>query len=198
MAPAVAAQWPTPAARDIKGANGAEHLEKSSGSLHLDQLPNFVEHLWRTPQAMDAERGTNGTWQPKPQAGQHSLRHQTDRWKTPRTERGDYTRDKGDPEAERLTMEGQAKSLASSLPDQPISTVGEESSHIRRSLNPLFVEWLMGWTRGWTSLVLTPPGSTASACSAMALSLFKRRSRSALLQLGLPLEAAPAQLGLFG
>lgn len=38
--------WPTPAARDHKGANGAEHLENGTGRKHLDQLPNFVEHLW--------------------------------------------------------------------------------------------------------------------------------------------------------
>jgi hypothetical protein len=38
--------WPAPAARDHKGANSAEHLLVSSGSLHLDQLPNFVEHVF--------------------------------------------------------------------------------------------------------------------------------------------------------
>ena len=42
--PGQAANWPAPAARDHKGVNSAEHLGKSSGSLRLDQLPNFVEH----------------------------------------------------------------------------------------------------------------------------------------------------------
>jgi hypothetical protein len=50
-----AEHWPTPAARDWKGANGPEHLDASTGSLHLDQLPNFVQHLWSTP------LGTGGT-----------------------------------------------------------------------------------------------------------------------------------------
>jgi hypothetical protein len=38
--------WPTPTARDWKGTNGEAHMENGSGRLHLDQLPNFVEHLW--------------------------------------------------------------------------------------------------------------------------------------------------------
>jgi hypothetical protein len=45
--------WPAPAARDHKGANSAEHLQVSSGSLHLDQLPNFVEHVYRLPSSPD-------------------------------------------------------------------------------------------------------------------------------------------------
>jgi hypothetical protein len=47
--PALAASWPTPATRDYKGANGADHLENGTGRLHLDQLPNYVAHLWETP-----------------------------------------------------------------------------------------------------------------------------------------------------
>lgn len=117
-------------------------------------------------------------------------------WMTPRLERGSYTRDNGDPTKERLTLEGQA-TLASFLPDPPISTVGEEHSHIRRTLNPLFVEWLMGWPPGWTSLALTPPASNACACSATASSRYRQRMRSALSALGLPPEAPPAQLTLF-
>lgn len=39
-------QWPTPAGRDVKGANDASHLERSTGSKHLDQLPNFVSHCF--------------------------------------------------------------------------------------------------------------------------------------------------------
>jgi hypothetical protein len=54
-------------------------------------------------------------------------------------------------------------------------------------LNPAFVEWMMGW----------PIGSTASACSATALSLFKQRMRFALSQLASPAAAPPAQLALF-
>lgn len=113
--------WPTPAARDHKGTNSPDHLQNGTGRLHLDQLPNFVEHVF-------------------------------------------------------------------SLQLQVISTGGEQSRPARRTLNPSFVEWLMGW----------PPGWTDSACSATELSRFKQRMRSALSQLGLPREAPPAQLALFG
>lgn len=114
-------------------------------------------------------------------------------WMTPRVATGAYTRDRGDPENERLTLDGHA-TLASILPDPPISTVGEESSHIRRSLNPLFVEWLMGWPPGWTLLALTLPASTGIACSETELSRYRRRMRSALSQLGSPPEAPPEQI----
>jgi len=37
--------WPTPAARDYKGANSLEHCEvNGTGLKHMDQLPNAVAH----------------------------------------------------------------------------------------------------------------------------------------------------------
>lgn len=79
-------------------------------------------------------------------------------------------------------------------PQDPLtSTDGVEPSTERRSLNPLFVEWLMGWPPGWTLLV-----STDFACSATELCRFKQRMRSALSAIALPAEAPPAQLALFG
>lgn len=74
----------------------------------------------------------------------------------------------------------------------PIYEVGGIPSKERRSLNPLFVEWLMGWPPGWTLLAWTD-----FACSATALSAWKQRMRFALSQLASPQEAPPAQLGLF-
>lgn len=41
--------WPTPASRDWKGENGADHLTNGTGRLHLDQLPNFVAHCFTPP-----------------------------------------------------------------------------------------------------------------------------------------------------
>lgn len=147
--------WPTPAARDFKGANSAEHLEKSSGSLHLDQLPNFVEHLWSTPRASDGEKGgPNQSFG----AGGHPLAAQ-----------------------------------AFSLPVHTTVKTGKPCSTERRSLNPLFVEWLMGWPPGWTLLV-----SSDFGCSSTALSRFKLHMRCALSHLASHDEAPPAQLALFG
>jgi hypothetical protein len=79
-----------------------------------------------------------------------------------------------------------------SLPALTTYPVGGIPSSDRRSLNPLFVEWLMGWPPGWTLLAWTD-----FACSATELSRFKQRMRSALSQLGLPPEAPPTQLALF-
>ncbi len=40
-----AVQWPTPAARDSKGANSEEHCTVTGGGRkHMDQLSNFVAH----------------------------------------------------------------------------------------------------------------------------------------------------------
>jgi hypothetical protein len=44
--------WPTPAARDHKGANSKKHVtETGTGRKHMDQLANFVEHSPSSPQA---------------------------------------------------------------------------------------------------------------------------------------------------
>jgi hypothetical protein len=48
MLPSMAAQWPTPAARDYKGTNSAQHMTRTDGRTdgrsrnHADQLPNFI------------------------------------------------------------------------------------------------------------------------------------------------------------
>lgn len=42
--------WPTPAARDCKGANSMEHLQREGKRSHADQLANAVK-LWPTPTA---------------------------------------------------------------------------------------------------------------------------------------------------
>lgn len=206
-------QWPTPATRDHKGANGQEHLQKGAGRLHLDQLPNYVQHLWTTPSTGDGQRGgtitermsgtsltqqVNTLWStPRATDGEKGgpnqsfrngtglpLTSQAHQWRTPRSsERGQYQYDSGDKAKPTPTLTGQAFSHL----DRETSTHGETSSPERRSLNPLFVEWLMGWPLGWTSF----------ACSATALSRYKQRMRSALSQLAWPSAGPPAQLALF-
>jgi len=155
--PETARHWSTPRASD--GEKGGPNQAFGAGGI---PLPAQTAQ-WRTPQAMDAERGSNGTWVPKPKAGEHSLRHQIEKFPV---------------------------SFHQVHPTYP---VGQVSSHPRRSLNPLFVEWLMGWPPGWTLLAWTDFG-----CSETALSAWKQRMRSALSSLGSPPEAPPAQISLFG
>ncbi|WP_244494026.1 hypothetical protein [Mesorhizobium sp. Root172] len=158
-------------------------------------LPQAAK-TWSTPRATDGEKG--GPNQSFSNRVGLPLAAQAHQWMTPRVVTGTYTRDRGKIGSEKLTLEGQAKASPSFRLDRPISTVGGESSHIRRTLNPLFVEWLMGWPPGWTLVALMPAVSTGFACSATELSVWKQRMRSALWQLASPRAAPLAQLSLFG
>lgn len=189
----VAMNWITPSAGD--GQRGGTITEAMSGT----SLPQQVASIWSTPRSSDGEKGgPNQAFG----AGGIPLPAQASQWMTPCvSETGQYQYNKGNRDDPTLTLQGQSQAmptLASSLPDHPISTVGEESSKIRRTLNPLFVEWLMGWPQGWTSLGLMPPASNDCACSVTALSAWKLRMRSALSSLGLPPPGPPVQHSLFG
>ncbi|WP_234186434.1 hypothetical protein [Shinella sp. NM-101] len=224
----VVAMWPTPAARDHKGANSPDHLESGTGRKHLDQLPNFVEHLWYTPnvpnggRTLSAEATATGMT-PEGRKQQVGLENQARFWSTPRASDGEKggpnqafglgggaplpaqtanwatptslsygdSHQPGNSRNQNINLD-LAKALYSRLA-HPTYQVGRTSSHPRRSLNPLFVEWLMGWPRGWTLLAWTD-----FACSATGLSRYRQHMRSAFLRLDLPPEAPPAQLALFG
>ncbi len=189
----IAMAWPTPTANDWKGSGPT--LERSDGQMRGDRLGYATEQLWYTPNVPNGGRtlssDTSSTGKTadgvKRQVG---LENQANWWMTPRShEVGQYQYSRGDKTKPVETLTGQA------LSHQGLETQtdGEKSSPERRSLNPLFVEWLMGWPPGWTLLAWTDFG-----CSAMELFHWKQRMRSALLSLGLPQEAPPAQLALFG
>lgn len=175
---------PTPTANDWKGSGPT--LERKDGQMRGDRLDYATEQLWSTPRASDGEKGgpnqsfRNGTGLPLP-----SQAHQ---WPTPTSLSFGDSHQPGNSRSYNETMR-----LASFLPGQTISPDGGPPSKERRSLNPLFVEWLMGWPPGWTLLAWTD-----FACSAMALFHWKQRMRFALSQLASPAEAPPAQLALFG
>lgn len=126
--PQQANMWPTPAARDVKGANSRQHcLVTGGGQKHMDQLANYVVHApvskhWRTP--------TTGS--PNSMRGSGQSAHT-------RMAQG-HT----------INLQDQVADFPSILPAPPISTPGAESSPLPRRLNPLFVEWLMGIPTGWT------------------------------------------------
>ena len=184
-------QWPTPATRGFKGANGPDHLMNGTGKLHLDQLPNFVEHLWATPCARDFMPPHTPEYIAQKKAQGHGMKILPDQvalWPTPTSLSYSDSHQPGNSRSYNLTMD-----LALSLQVQMTSQAGETSSQPRRTLNPLFVEWLMGWPLGWTLLAWTD-----FACSETELFHWKRRMRFALLQLGLPPAASAVQLGLFG
>jgi len=191
------AAWPTPAVTDSFGARNRTSGRSDPNSKHHDGVTlNDAIVLWSTPTQI--HRKSEKAMKPFSQGGQSSppgLEQQAETlmWSTPSVAdvQGGRKSRSGDRDNE-LLMNGQADQLCSHL-DLTISTVGEAHSHPRRSLNPLFVEWLMGWPPAWTLVAWTD-----FACSETELSHFKQRMRSALLQLGLPREAPPAQLALFG
>jgi hypothetical protein len=109
-------------------------------------------------------------------------------WRTPRAkEDGEYQYSRGDHSKPTPTLTGQTSDF--SHLDLSTSTHGEPSSKERRSLNPRFVAWLMGWPQ---------PASTGFGFSETESSRFRPLMRSALLQLDLPGADQPAQLALFG
>jgi hypothetical protein len=178
--------WPTPAARDYRSPNANPYSDRG-GESKGEQLPNFVEHLWSTPRSSDGAKGSpNQAFS----GGGIPLAAQTVNWPTPTNTDAKASRRhgymiEGNPGT---TLHDAIDCFHSSRQDQETETLGPPSSNERRSLNPRFVEWLMGWPPGWTSF----------ECSATASFHYRQRMRSALLSLPLPVEDAPAQLSLLG
>jgi hypothetical protein len=156
---------------------------------------------WPTPTTRDHKGGGEAVIRPDGKVRNDMLDWVAEKWATPTVmDTGvghQYQYSRGDRSKPVLTLTGQSFSL----PDRQITTGGDKPSHIRRTLNPLFVEWLMGWPPGWTFLGLTPDslmdgtrrGSSGCACSATALSRFRADMRSALFSLGTPPAAPPEQ-----
>lgn len=176
--------WPTPTANDFKGSGPT--LQRSDGKMRGDRLDYAAEQLWSTPRSADGEKGSPNQ---KFGAGGTPLPAQASQWSTPSI--ADVAGGRASRSGERsgeLLMNGQAKSLSSRL-DPAISKDGAPSSNGRRSLNPLFVGWLMGWP---------PIASTGFGFSATGWCPWKARMRSALSQLASPTAAPPVQTSLFG
>lgn len=178
-------QWPTVMAHEARlGFQGRDNPEAKGSQQSL----TTIAMLWMTPRASDAEHGGPNQ---RDSAGNPALPSQASQWATPTSLSFGESHQPGNSRSYNINMD-LAHEIYSHL-DLTISTVGEAHSRPRRSLNPLFVEWLMGWPPGWTLAAWTD-----FACSETELCLWKALMRSALSQLGLPQEAPPQQLALFG
>ena len=111
--------------------------------------------------------------------GNGFLLSQTDLWQTPAT---DSFRSRGGARKNEMGLDQQARTWR--LPQADMTLVGEESSAETPSLNPRFVEWLMGWPIGWT----------ASAHAATGLSHWLLLMRGELSRLCSPKTPAQASL----
>ena len=172
--PAEASQWMTPRSHEV-GQYQYSRGDKTKPIETLTGQAMTLGEFWSTPRASE----NNESWETK---RMRNARHLAESKSSSRT------KGVGGP-----TTSMQAEALVSLLPRPVKYPDGATSSPDRRSLNPLFVEWLMGWPPGWTLLAWTD-----FACSATELSLWKQRMRSALFALGSPAEAPPVQQSLFG
>lgn len=121
-----AALWPTPQADSFRSRGGDRKDEKGLDTMARD---------WPTPMASDGC---------KPSAGNRKtadLSHASQMWMTPTAR--DYKDGAANPETMKVNGQLGRQVLATPM-------AGSVSSATRRTLNPLFVEALMGWPTGWT------------------------------------------------
>lgn len=138
--------WQTP------DAGGFRSHHSGDGTKTYELLTGQAEN-WPTP---DTQNDRDGSVRRAEQSGKHalSLHHAVARWATPNAHDGrrpgsDATSTQGrnlKREAEEAYFRPDPENANNGAPSSP-STPSSP-----RRLNPLFVEWLMGWPHGWTSV----------------------------------------------
>ena len=219
----VEAKWPTPMA-GTPAQNGNSAAGNSDFSRRAEELARAMS--WGTPRASDAEKGgpnqafgAGGQPLPAQAATWLTPASRDSKGSSPKT----VTRANG---KSRLDLLDHRAEQGFSRPDLPSATHGPKLSQLRqiwrplralliashgrhvwrrlwtrrgkRRLNPLFVEWLMGW----------PPGHALCACSATEFARWQQHMRGALSALPTasgpwiwaPPNAAqkPVQIEMFG
>lgn len=121
------ADWRTPASRDWKGESAASWRTRTDG----DTIPTLSDQVASCGLLAPGGIGPESI----PECGQPS------QWPTPTAQADAGSRN----------TEGSKAHPGTGLADAALtgsSASGRQGN--RRRLNPLFVEWLMGWPRGWT------------------------------------------------
>jgi hypothetical protein len=143
--------WPTATTMDSVGARNRTSGRSNPDSQHHDGVTlldaTIIHGFWPAPTVADAASGPGHAGE-----GGMNLRTFAPMWPTPacRDYRSDFAQmtdeelygSKGPPLSRFATHRFQPS------PPDPQTPVGPPSSPERRSLNPLFVEWLMGWPTG--------------------------------------------------
>lgn len=181
-----ASTWPTVRACSGKRSSGANRTE--------------LTEAWGTPTAQDSEQSGGKGCVAAGNRGP-SLHNQADSWPTPaaRDHKSDHAKKT---DTELYGAKGAPLSRVATCRfslQAPAMPAGPESSTTRRTLNPLFVEWLMGLPLNWTladprspfesprppSTSIAPCGgeSTGSAPAETPLSLWLQRMRGELSKL---------------
>lgn len=166
--------WSTPTMRDYKGSNSMEHL-KQEGNHHQKQLANQVK-LWPTPKASDAIMGQTARTKGRPIEKSTHLQTrvycvENGLLPTPRAQSAtgpsQAPRRQGSPDLQTVifwttpsTGAGICGGTGNFEQLKKLQQNGQINEEERRQfsqgnggqLNPDWVEWLMGFPIGWTSL----------------------------------------------
>jgi len=130
--------WPTPRAQEAKhGAATQWELNTDHAGTRDSLRVQVVKRMWPTPIANDAQK--RGNFDP---IRSYGLAGAVKLWPTPNAS---DNRDRGnmsDPAIQRRIEKGKQIGLSMAVKD------GTQAG----SLNPTWVEWLMNWPMGWTSL----------------------------------------------
>lgn len=144
--------WPTAAARDGKGSMALGKRNRKTGALD-----EAAEQIYQSsPQGQQTERAGRSSSIPGQTFDQRSLD-------------GMSSRVRSELEAlNRLSTRAAIVALdrrKRELVARPITRSGWTRPAFRRQLNPRFVEWMMGWRPGWTSLEPLASGSLETESS---------------------------------
>ena len=147
LLPGQAEHWATPATRDHKGVNLKPH--------HLGQLPNQVAHQWMTPTVVDRNNSFKS-----PPKDTSNLKGQSTAWSTPTAS----------DDGHKVTVSANQPGLigdADRFSGRPVQAAMNGEGYLRGDptlprLNPVFVEWLMGWPENWLKLTNSESSETVA------------------------------------
>jgi len=142
---------PTPQSTDYRSKPTSASW-KAKGGVNYSLSNPEIQAKWPTPDANCGQRETQPNWTPKKKSGQpaqytiNQAVRDRQTWPTPATR--DYKGANGF-ETTKKKMEDGLRAHMGQLPNM---VQHMEDKPIGGSLNPMWVEWLMGWPLGWTDL----------------------------------------------
>jgi hypothetical protein len=191
-----AAQWATPMAADSENAGGAYYGRTLASDTKAWPTPSVLQQeesveSWTARRAREKAKGTNGNGFGEPLdmlAQRFHLDREIDTpgppslpsapnlhrlWQAPQA-----FRDTGETLSEWRDRNARKKAENENLGSLQLSLATQaRGDHRKMRLNPLFVEWLMGWPEHWST------ARNGSDSSATAWSHWLRRSRSELARI---------------